>query len=252
MVAKQSKSSYSYSSLNRNVTVTTAISLPIKPTTETPAIELRRDCEEKQIHPAPLPVYIPRPRPKMDQPGPIGVGMGPPLSIPLPPKGKKNDEFYKYWDRFTRVKEKKEGLKKGGKKVVVKGGKEEVRKAETEVGTKDEAKGRGGPSLDKDVEGRPGHPMVRSNTEGVISRYVRSFLSTRSRADERLDRNQQPRMTKPLHLAVPKSKLSDASVYVSTRNTTIAFLIYHLRIPLPPLIIRNNHIVSNLFRALVA
>ena len=28
---------------------------------------------------------------------------------------------------------------------------------------------RTGPSLEKDVEGRPGHPMVRSNTEGVIS-----------------------------------------------------------------------------------
>lgn len=175
MVAKHSKSSYFYSSLKSNVTVTTAISLPIKSTTETPAIELRRGCEEKHIHPAPLFVYISRPRPKMDQPGPIGVGMGPPLPIPTPPQGKKHDEFYKYWDRFTRVKEKKEGLKKGGKKVAVKGGKGEVRKAETENGTKDEAKERGGPSLDKDVEGRPGHPMVRSNTEGVISRYVTSF-----------------------------------------------------------------------------
>ncbi|RDI78654.1 Methylenetetrahydrofolate reductase 2 [Venturia inaequalis] len=106
----------------------------------------------------------------MDQPGPVGMDMGPPLSFPVPPQSKKNDEFYKYWDRFTRVKEKKEALKKSAKKVLDKDGKGDVRKAETEVRTNDETKGRGGPSLDKDVEGRPGHPMVRSNTEGVISR----------------------------------------------------------------------------------
>lgn len=110
----------------------------------------------------------------MDQPGPVGMNMDLPLPKPGPPQSKKNDEFYKYWDRFTRVKEKKEALKKGAKKVLVKDGKEWLCKAEIEVGTKDEEGGRGGPSLDKDVEGRPGHPMVRSNTEGLISRYVGS------------------------------------------------------------------------------
>lgn len=117
----------------------------------------------------------------MDQPGPLGLDMGPPLPMPVPPQSKKNDEFYKYWDRFTRVKEKKEGLKRGGKKVVIKEG---ARKAEVEVGTKDETKGRGGPSLDRDVEGRPGHPMVRSNTEGVISRYVGSQYAIRKRTNK--------------------------------------------------------------------
>ncbi|TID23599.1 Methylenetetrahydrofolate reductase 2 [Venturia nashicola] len=108
----------------------------------------------------------------MDRSRRRGRDKGSPL--PIPPQSKKNDEFYKYWDRFTRVKEKKESLKKNAKKIGIKEGKEKSSKAETEVETKDETKdetkGREGPSLDRDVEGRPGHPMVRSNTEGVISR----------------------------------------------------------------------------------
>lgn len=175
MVGKHSKTLDSYSSLKRNITVLTAISPSDQPTGETPVIGLGGDREDKHIHPAPLPVYIPRPRPRMDQPGPGPVDMGPPLPLPVLPRVKKNDEFYKYWDRFTRVKEKKEALKKGTKKIVNKEGLEKTTKAETKVRLKDETKGREGPSLDRDVEGRPGHPMVRSNTEGVISRYVRSI-----------------------------------------------------------------------------
>jgi hypothetical protein len=137
-------------------------------------LELRA-AEEVEVvlraHPAPLPVHIPRPR--MDQPGPVDVNAGPPIPIPVPPKEEKNDDFYKYWDRFTRVKEKKDTLKtRAGKK----GDRAGAGKAETEIEKKFEqktSKSREGPSLDKDVEGRPGHPMVRSNTEGVISRYVR-------------------------------------------------------------------------------
>jgi hypothetical protein len=74
--------------------------------------------------------------------------MDAPALPPLNPIGKKHDEFYKYWDRFMRVKGK--------------------------ITTKKASKGEG-PSLDRDVEGRPGHPLVRSNTEGVTSRYVFIF-----------------------------------------------------------------------------
>jgi hypothetical protein len=181
MVGKK-KACYSYPSSRRTITVTTAISPPKDLTNEkrnTTTIEAAKEVEEaSSIHPAPLPVYIPRPR--MDQAGPIDINMGPPMPIPVLPKGNKNDDFYKYWDRFTRVKEKKDALKvKAEKKVVTKKDKDGANKAETEVEVKGEekpSKGREGPSLDKDVEGRPGHPMVRSNTEGVISRYVRFIL----------------------------------------------------------------------------
>lgn len=113
----------------------------------------------------------------MEQPVLPGMDMGPPLPVLVSTLGKKNDDFYKYWDRFTRVKEKKDAQKtKASKKAVVKEAKEDKNKAKTELGSNDEeriAEGRAGPSLDKDVEGRPGHPMVRSNTEGVVSRCVR-------------------------------------------------------------------------------
>jgi hypothetical protein len=171
MVGKK-KICYSNSSLRRTVTVTTASPPTIDFTNAKSIVEVKKKVKEQTfIHPAPLPVYIPRPR--MDQPGLVG-GLGPPMPIPVPPKGSKNDDFYKYWDRFTRVKEKNDAPKlKTGKKVIAKGVKNGVSKAEAEVKTKaDEntTRGREGPSLDKDVEGRPGHPMVRSNTEGVISR----------------------------------------------------------------------------------
>jgi hypothetical protein len=68
----------------------------------------------------------------------------PDLGPPPAPAGKKHDDFYKYWDRFTSAKGK----------------------------AKSKAEPRGEPSLDRDVEGRPGHKLVRSNTEGVVSRYV--------------------------------------------------------------------------------
>jgi len=125
--------------------------------------------------PFPIPVYVPSRRCRdMDlkdpSPAPITIRLvqDPPLApsmpmIPLPaPVGRKSDEFYKYWDRFTRAKEKEKGKKKIGKK----GGMQEGHKRK-EGGIQ-----RVGPSLDRDVEGRPGHPMVRSNTEGVVSRYV--------------------------------------------------------------------------------
>src|SRR5450759_4359898 len=101
MVGKK-KTCYSNSSLRRTVTVTTATPPPIDLTSEKPIVEIKKEVEEHTfIHPAPLPVYIPRPR--MDQP--LVGGMGPPMPIPVQPKGSKNDDFYKYWDRFTRVKE---------------------------------------------------------------------------------------------------------------------------------------------------
>jgi hypothetical protein len=82
-------------------------------------------------------------------PPPINLqGLPPPIPpmdlIPASNK-QKHDDFYKYWDRFVRVKGK--------------------------IKTRKESKGEG-PSLDRDVEGRPGHKLVRSNTEGVTSRYV--------------------------------------------------------------------------------
>lgn len=92
----------------------------------------------------------------------------------------KKDEFYKYWDRFLRVKEKSKAKSKNQKKEI--GGSDNVAKSRTssasgngripELPPTFKQGRREGPSLDRDVEGRPGHPMVRSNTEGVISRYV--------------------------------------------------------------------------------
>lgn len=116
----------------------------------------------------------------MDAPA-IDPNAGPPVA-PAAPSGPRHDDFYKYWDRFMRVKEKSKA--KGSKKPVVK----EVAISDIKNGRADSISAgtgsvgripgsvpvfkngkRVGPSLDKDVEGRPGHPMVRSNTEGVIS-----------------------------------------------------------------------------------
>jgi hypothetical protein len=79
--------------------------------------------------------------PPMDIENQITLGI-PPAPVPEP-AGNKHDDFYKYWDRFVRVK-----------------GKAQIKR---------ESKGEG-PSLDRDVEGRPGHKLVRTNTEGVTSR----------------------------------------------------------------------------------
>lgn len=173
MVGSKKKNCYTHFC---SLTVTTTIPLHTNPTTDTPAINRKGHSEEeKYIHPAPLPIYIPRPI--MEQPVLPSMDMRPPLPVLVSTLGKKNDDFYKYWDRFTRVKEKKDAQKtKASKKAVVKEAKEDKNKAKTELGSNDEeriAEGRAGPSLDKDVEGRPGHPMVRSNTEGVVSRCVR-------------------------------------------------------------------------------
>jgi hypothetical protein len=107
----------------------------------------------------------------------IDLDAGP--QVAATPSGPKHDEFYTYWDRFMRVKEK--SRTKGKKKVVIK----EIAVSSSSKGRSDSTAGhagripdknppvfrngrKDGPSLDKDVEGRPGHP-VRSNTEGVIS-----------------------------------------------------------------------------------
>lgn len=96
------------------------------------------------------------------------------------PKPTKNDEFYKHWDRFLRVKEKEKSKLKGkGKRrgIAAVEGKSRTSSTSGTGRIPDQApvfvhgqRQTAGPSLDRDVEGRPGHPMVRSNTEGVISR----------------------------------------------------------------------------------
>jgi hypothetical protein len=128
-----------------------------------------------------------------------------PVPVQLPgkdtntPAGPKHDEFYKYWDRFMRVKEKS---KVKGKKITKEVG---VTDAKVRSGSASTGSGaaripeadtpvfkdgrRDGPSLDKDVEGRPGHPLVRSNTEGVVSKqkattsYDEAAASCRAKVD---------------------------------------------------------------------
>jgi hypothetical protein len=183
-----SASSLQYCSLRDQVhsyrTVPTSRCLPRenilshKPSASRPVDPYRGALADEPIPRFPLPTTVRNL--VMDLPAPV------PVSAPVveTPSGPKHDEFYKYWDRFMRVKEKSKGKGKGKGKKIIK-----------DVAVKDE-KGRSGstsggsgygripdlappvfrdgkregPSLEKDVEGRPGHPMVRSNTEGVISR----------------------------------------------------------------------------------
>lgn len=96
------------------------------------------------------------------------------------PKAAKNDDFYRHWDRFLRIKEKEKSKLKGKAKRRGIASVEGKSRTSSTSGTGripnqasvvvDGQRERAGPSLDRDVEGRPGHPMVRSNTEGVISR----------------------------------------------------------------------------------
>jgi hypothetical protein len=110
----------------------------------------------------------------MDGLAPVAVQQAAPATDT--PTGSKHDEFYKYWDRFMRVKETTKGKgKKSTRDTRVtdvkgrSGSPSVVRIPDADPPVFKDGK-RVGPSLDKDVEGRPGHPMVRSNTEGVISR----------------------------------------------------------------------------------
>jgi hypothetical protein len=108
---------------------------------------------------APLPAPLPIPRSPTPEPRPKYVPKG--VHPPRQPNGDiihivrvgKNDAFYRAWDRFTQRKDGGDGERDGSDRGSVKGG----------------------PSLERDVEGRPGHVVVE-NEDGVESRYVLTTL----------------------------------------------------------------------------
>ncbi|KIW06159.1 uncharacterized protein PV09_03321 [Verruconis gallopava] len=134
----------------------------------------------------------------MDLPEPV-LNPSPPPNLESS-SGPKHDEFYKYWDRFISVKEKTKKSKSRTSLMVTNSATTNA-KSEHPSGTFTTARTsnvdsqvyndgrRQGTSLEKDVEGRPGHPMVRSNTEGVISRqrattsYEEAVASCRAKVD---------------------------------------------------------------------
>ena len=92
--------------------------------------------------PGPTPIVI---RVVQDPP----AAPAPMVDAPLPPPPdapEKNDEFYKYWDRFLNEKPSGKNSKKALR----------------------EAQNAGIVSLDADPEGRPSH-LTRRNTQGIVN-----------------------------------------------------------------------------------